>query len=214
MIIFLLAAASLAPANWATAPEPGAYPRGRISPAAGARVCVFPPHARCEMPVCAHISAPDTRAQTCPRQVRGDSPLALNPSRPASVPPSLPQKERRLFSLFTEPCAWPAKARIISSSEHPVIMSTYTKARTRRQLRHPASRSRSHQLDKQQGERRKETAWLHVDAPPRPVPERSFAALGAHEYTFDGQQWRRCQGSEAFADYLEEEAARRSFYRA
>lgn len=92
-------------------------------------------------------------------------------------------------------------------------MSTHTRARTKRQWRHPASRCRSHKLDKQQGELRKETAWLGVDAPQRPSPQRSFPGLQGHEYTHDGENWHRCQAPEEFADFVEREAARRSWYR-
>ena len=85
-------------------------------------------------------------------------------------------------------------------------MSTYTRPRTKRQLRHPGSRSKSHRIDKQQGEARKETAWFGVDAPERPSPQRNFHGLTGHEYIHDGQRWKRCQGPEEFADHLESEA--------
>jgi hypothetical protein len=91
-------------------------------------------------------------------------------------------------------------------------MSTHSRPKTRRQLRHPASRSKSHQRDKREGEARRKTAWLGVKAPPRPSPRRSFPGLDGHEYRFDGQRWHRCHGPEEFADYLEEEARRRSYY--
>ncbi len=91
-------------------------------------------------------------------------------------------------------------------------MSTHTRARTRRQLRHPASRCRSHREDKRQGEARREKQWVPVEAPQHPRPERSFAPLQGHEYTFDGSTWKRCVGEEEFADYLEAEAKRRNWY--
>lgn len=91
-------------------------------------------------------------------------------------------------------------------------MSTHTKARNKRQHRHPASRCKRHGLDKAQGEARRETAWLGVDAPPRPSPKRAFPGLDGHEYRHDGQTWQRCTGPEEFADYLEAEAKRRSHY--
>jgi hypothetical protein len=93
-------------------------------------------------------------------------------------------------------------------------MSTHVRAKTSRQLRHSGSRGKSHKLDKQQGELRKETSWLGVEAPQRPSPQRSFAGLEGHEYIFDGQKWHRCQGPEELGDHLEAEAARRSHYRA
>jgi hypothetical protein len=91
-------------------------------------------------------------------------------------------------------------------------MSTYTRPRTKRQLRHPASRSNSHSLDKRQGEARKETAWFGVDAPERPSPQRNFHGLAGHEYIHENGRWRRCQGPEEFADYLESEAKKRSWF--
>jgi dipeptidyl aminopeptidase/acylaminoacyl peptidase len=91
-------------------------------------------------------------------------------------------------------------------------MSTHSRPKTRRQLRHPSSRSKSHQLDKQQGDERKETSWVGVDAPQRPSPERSFPGLEGHEYIFDGQAWRRCKDPEEFADYCERENKRRGWF--
>jgi len=91
-------------------------------------------------------------------------------------------------------------------------MSTYTKAKSKRQQRHAASRSRSHRQDKRQGEARRKTAWIGVDAPPRPSPRRNFGPLDGHEYTHDGDQWHRCPDPEEFADHLEAESERRSWY--
>jgi hypothetical protein len=91
-------------------------------------------------------------------------------------------------------------------------MSTHTRAKTKRQWRHPASRSRSHLNDKRQGEARRETQWVPVAAPEHPRPDRSFAPLQAHEYTYDGSTWRRCNDPEEFADYLETEARRRNWF--
>ncbi len=65
----------------ATASASDAYPLERVRPASGASVCITPRHEPCEMQFCAHASDPDAHAQNCPRQGRGDSPLALNPSR-------------------------------------------------------------------------------------------------------------------------------------
>jgi len=92
-------------------------------------------------------------------------------------------------------------------------MSTYTRPKTRRQLRHPASRSKSHRLDKQQGDARRQTEWIGLDAPERPSPARSFTGLTGHEYTFADGQWRRCDGPEEFADYLETQRMLRSWFR-
>jgi hypothetical protein len=91
-------------------------------------------------------------------------------------------------------------------------MSTHTKAKTKRQNRHPGSRGRSHKRDKDQGEARHETAWLAVNAPQRPSPARTFPGLEGHEYRYDGKAWHRCLGPEEFGDYLEEEAKRRGHY--
>ena len=91
-------------------------------------------------------------------------------------------------------------------------MSTYSRPITKRQRRHPASRSQSHRLDKQQGEARQETAWFGVEAPNRPSPRRNFGPLQGHEYRHDGKTWQRCAAPEEFADYLEEEAKKRSWF--
>ena len=81
----------------ATAPESGAYPLKRMRPGVGAGLCNWWPHALCEKQVCAHTPGAGVCAQTCPRQGRGDSPLALNPSqdrprcgRKAICPPPSP----------------------------------------------------------------------------------------------------------------------------
>lgn len=91
-------------------------------------------------------------------------------------------------------------------------MSTHARPKTKRQLRHPASRSKSHRLDKQQGEARQETAWFGVEAPNRPSPQRNFGPLQGHEYRHDGKTWQRCAEPEEFADFIEEEAKRRSWF--
>jgi len=91
-------------------------------------------------------------------------------------------------------------------------MSTYSKPRTKRQLRHPGSRSASHHQDKAQGEIRKGTSWVGVDAPERPSPERSFAGLEGHEYIYENGTWRRCKDPEELANYLERENKRRSWF--
>jgi len=91
-------------------------------------------------------------------------------------------------------------------------MSTYVRARSRRQLRHSASRSKSHQRDKREGEARRETQFVPVAAPEHPSPERSFGPLQGHEYIFDGQTWKRCTAPEDFADHLEREAKERGWY--
>ena len=92
-------------------------------------------------------------------------------------------------------------------------MSTYSRPRTKRQFRHPSSRSKSHRLDKQEGEVRQRTVWVGMDAPERPCPKRTFPGLQGHEYTYDGTQWRRCEGPEEFADYIEAQAEFRSSYK-
>jgi len=91
-------------------------------------------------------------------------------------------------------------------------MSTYTRAKTKRQRRHPGSRGKSHKLDKQHGDARKETAWLGVDAPSRPSPQRKFPGMEGHEYTYDGGTWHRCTGPEELADFLEKMAELLGWY--
>lgn len=91
-------------------------------------------------------------------------------------------------------------------------MSTHSKPKTRSQLRHPASRSKSHQRDKREGEARQKTAWIGVEAPCHPSPERSFGPLQGHEYIHENGQWQRCTDPEAFANYLEGEARRRGWF--
>jgi hypothetical protein len=92
-------------------------------------------------------------------------------------------------------------------------MSTYNRPRTRRQLRHPASRSKSHKRDKREGEARQQTQWVGVEAPPRPSPERSFGDLIGHEYICENGTWRRCDKPEEFADYMEKMAELLGWYR-
>lgn len=75
------------------------------------------------------------------------------------------------------------------------------------------SRCTSHERDKLQSERRRETSWISVELKPSPSPTRSFPGLEGHEYRFDGAQWCRCEGKEEFADFLESESKRRGFYR-
>lgn len=92
-------------------------------------------------------------------------------------------------------------------------MSTRSLLRTKRQRRHPASRSKSHRLDKLQGEARQRTVWVGLDAPERPNQSRSFPGLDGHEYLFDGAMWTRCDGPEDFADHVEEQSDLRSWYK-
>jgi hypothetical protein len=66
--------------------------------------------------------------------------------------------------------------------------------------------------DKREGEARQQTQFVPVAAPEHPSPHRSFGGLAGHEYTFDGKTWKRCEGPEEYADYLEHEAERRSWY--
>lgn len=91
-------------------------------------------------------------------------------------------------------------------------MSTHSRPKTRRQLRHAGSRSVSHKLDKQQGDERKETNWVGVDAPQRPSPERSFPGLTGHEFIREGDSWRRCEDPEELANCIERENKRRSWF--
>jgi hypothetical protein len=91
-------------------------------------------------------------------------------------------------------------------------MSTYTRAKTKAQRRHPGSRGKSHKKDKRLGEARKRIAWVGVEAPQHPSPQRSFGDLTGYEYIYAAGRWRRCDDPEEFADYLEAEAQKRSWY--
>ncbi len=93
------------------------------------------------------------------------------------------------------------------------FMSTFTKAKTRAQLRHPGSRDPSHQKDKLEGERRRQLEYIPVPAALRPSPERSFPGLVGHEYRYDGCKWERCVDPKEFGDYLEEQAKLRNWYK-
>lgn len=100
----------------------------------------------------------------------------------------------------------------LNNSDSPP-MSTRSLLRTKRQRRHPASRSKSHRVDKLQGEARQRTVWVGVDAPERPSRRRCFTGLDGHEYTLDGATWSRCNGPEDFADHIEEQSDLRSWYK-
>jgi hypothetical protein len=181
--VFLLVASLLASAGWATASHCDAYPLERVSPAAW-RVRAFSTVTRTAR--CNFVRTHPLRvlcAQSCPRQGRGDTPLALNPSR-----------------------------RSAAASPGVLLMSTYTRTKTKAQRRHPGSRGKSHKKDKRLGEARRETAWVGVEAPQHPSPQRSFGDLTGHEYLYADGEWKRCDDPEAFADYLEAEAERRSWY--
>lgn len=94
------------------------------------------------------------------------------------------------------------------------IMSTYTRAKTRRQQRHPASRSRSHKADKAGAERRKAVEFLPIPAPQYSVAGPTFEQLGmsGYELIYDGFRWHGCADPEAFGDYLEAESRRRNWF--
>lgn len=55
---------------------------------------------------------------------------------------------------------------------------------------------------------------VRVPAPAHPRADRPFMAMGleGHEFTYDGTRWSRCHKPEEFADYLETESHRRSFF--
>jgi hypothetical protein len=93
-------------------------------------------------------------------------------------------------------------------------MSTFNRPKTIRQMRHPASRCESHRKDKREGEVRRATAWISVPAAVRASPTRYFDELAGYEYMRSAEKWTRCQNPEEFADYLEQQAALRSWYRA
>ena len=93
-------------------------------------------------------------------------------------------------------------------------MSTYTRAKTRRQQRHPASRSRSHKADKAAAERRKAVAFLPIPAPNYAVAGPTLEGLGmtGYELIYDGSRWHACADPESFGDYLEGESKRRNWF--
>lgn len=92
-------------------------------------------------------------------------------------------------------------------------MATFTRARTSRQRYHSASRSTSHQQDKQRGEIRQKKAFVLVKAPARPSPVRDFSPyLTGHEFRRTADGWERCQGAEEYGAYLDAEAERRSWF--
>jgi hypothetical protein len=162
--------------------------------------------ARCELTrinsVCPPIPVPKPSA---PGIGAGpELPVLFIGSRPTG-PAARPQPARKAS----------VRAPIISLAElaHNISMPIHTRAKTKSQQRHAASRSQSHRQDKAQGEARRQTAWIGVEAPARPSPRRSFGPLlQGHEYRRDGEHWRRCQDPEEFADYIEAEAARRAWY--
>jgi hypothetical protein len=63
-------------------------------------------------------------------------------------------------------------------------------------------------------ERRKSETYVRVAASERPTTVRPFDDLGltGHEFRVDGSQWKRCNAPEEFADYLEAESERRSWF--
>lgn len=92
-------------------------------------------------------------------------------------------------------------------------MPTYTRARSSRQRRHSASRSKTHAQDKANGEKRRGLVFVAVPAPQRPSPKRTLSAfLTGHEYIHSADRWTRCQGKEEYADYLDAEAERRAWF--
>ena len=92
-------------------------------------------------------------------------------------------------------------------------MSTHGRPKSRRQMRHPGSRGKSHWEDKQRGEARRQTTFVPVPSPEHPSPRRVFGPLHGHEYTFNGRNWKRCEGGEEFGDFLERQAELRGWYR-
>jgi len=87
-------------------------------------------------------------------------------------------------------------------------MSTFSRPRSRRQLRHPGARSASHQADKAAAEARRELTPVFVPAARLPSPERPFTDLGllGHEFLLEGDEWRKCADPEDFSDSLESRA--------
>jgi len=93
-------------------------------------------------------------------------------------------------------------------------MSTHTRAKNRRQQRHPGSRGKSHKEDKHRAERRNGSVFVRVPSPVRPSQVRDFAAHGltGHEFKREAETWTRCADAEEFPDYMEAEARRRSWF--
>ena len=95
-------------------------------------------------------------------------------------------------------------------------MSTYTRARTRRQQMHPGSRGESHKADMAAAKDRKLLGFIPVREPHQPIRARPLQDYGisGYEMIYDGTRWRRCADPEEFPRYLVAEAGRRNwFYR-
>lgn len=93
-------------------------------------------------------------------------------------------------------------------------MSTSNRLVTSRQIDHVDSSTPGHRLDKIQGEKRREIAYLAVPSGQHPSPKRDFGSLAGHAYTRDQAtgEWNRCQENGEFARYLKEMAKVRSCY--
>ena len=92
-----------------------------------------------------------------------------------------------------------------------MTMSKHTRAITRRQLMHISSRSRTHKLDKENGEARRLYRSVRVKAEPHPGPHRSFGDLEGFELVREPSGgWRRCSGPDEQGVFLCREAKDRS----
>ena len=91
-------------------------------------------------------------------------------------------------------------------------MPLHTKARTKRQRAHMASRSDSHIADKVANDKRRELVYVAIPTLPRPGPKRDWPIPG-WEATFDGARWTKCQEPKhELIDYLEKETGARLHY--
>jgi len=93
-------------------------------------------------------------------------------------------------------------------------MSTFTKARTRRQQRHTDSLSKSHMEDKRAAESRRNVEWIAIPAPQYPGKKRDFQQLGltGHAYKHCNGKWIRCEKPEEYADYIQIQSKKRDTY--
>jgi hypothetical protein len=93
-------------------------------------------------------------------------------------------------------------------------MSTFSRPKTSRQLRHPGARSQSHKSEKAAAEQWEEITTISVPAPKSNTTSRPFEALGltSHEFVFDDGKWYSCAAPEEFSNHLEQTASERNWF--
>lgn len=91
-------------------------------------------------------------------------------------------------------------------------MPTYIRAITSRQLRHTASRCRSHRDDARANAARPECVSVPLPQPaPPPLTFEDLGLMG-HEYKCEGRDWVRCVDAEEFADYVQQLGQSRNWF--